>query len=410
VIDKRTQLTRTPVDVAERSDPGRDPTKQVNEDACAYRDTQHGHLAIVCDGMGGHAGGREASNTALQTIIESVEGAAMAAKPAEVLKVAVERANERVYALAANAPAGAGRPGSTVVAILVHQGGTEVAHVGDSRIYMVQAGQIFPITRDHSKVAEMVQLGMLTPEAAAHHPEANKITRALGMDSDVAVEVRSQPIAHRAGDSFLLCSDGLSDLVTAPEMLGIVANDPPAQAVGKLVDLANARGGYDNVTALVVRARESAEGHETTPMVMPTLDGSQPLKPPANANVAGAPPLDAVIPPAPLVDTVVVRRPRRASPVSAYVGVGLVLAMGFAAFAMHVLYNHLSTRDGQTHVVAFDAAVSALPAASTSGSVELAPVEPPSADHDAGTPIDPLLAPSASPSVRHSHHPTRTQP
>ena len=151
-----------------------------------------------------------------------------------------------------------GRPGSTAVAVLMHPMGTEVAHVGDSRAYLVHEGQIFRITRDHSIVQELVDRGLLTPQQASHHPDANRITRALGMATDVEAELRPEPVRHVPGDSFILCSDGLSDLVEDHEILGIVGSEPAAQAVGKLVDVANARGGHDNITVIVLRAREAA--------------------------------------------------------------------------------------------------------------------------------------------------------
>ena len=98
-----------------------------------------------------------------------------------------------------------GRPGSTVVAVLVNGGGTEIAHVGDSRVYLVHQGQIFQVTRDHSMVQEMVEAKILTRDQAAGHPDANKILRALGIAKDVDVELRPQTLAHvAAGDSFIL--------------------------------------------------------------------------------------------------------------------------------------------------------------------------------------------------------------
>src|SRR5262249_48046218 len=145
-----------------------------------------------------------------------------------------------------------GRPGSTVVAVLMHAHGTEVAHVGDSRVYLVHEGQIFRVTRDHSIVQEMVDRGLLTPQQAARHPDANRITRALGMAPEVEPEVRPQPLLHVTGDAFVLCSDGLSDMVEDAEILAAVDGVPSAQATGKLVDLANARGGHDNITVLVL--------------------------------------------------------------------------------------------------------------------------------------------------------------
>ena len=207
--------------------------------------------------MGGHAAGREAAELAVATIFEMFEQAPEGAAPAGVLRAAIEEASRRVHVMPTSEVA-LGRPGSTVVAVLMHAQGTEVAHVGDSRVYLVHEGQIFRVTRDHSIVQELVDRGLLTPQQAAHHPDANRITRALGMAPDVEAELRPQPVQHVAGDAFVLCSDGLSDLVEDAEILAIVGGDPAAQAVGKLVDLANARGGHDNITVIVLRARTTA--------------------------------------------------------------------------------------------------------------------------------------------------------
>ncbi|MDP9150362.1 MAG: protein phosphatase 2C domain-containing protein [Myxococcota bacterium] len=273
------------IEYAERSDPGRDPDKQVNEDACGRAETRFGHLCVVCDGMGGHAAGREAAELALKTIVEMFDSAADGTAPAEVLRAAVEEASRRVH-LMPNTEVAMGRPGSTAVALLMHVHGTEIAHVGDSRCYLVHKGQIFRMTRDHSMVQELVDRGLLTPQQAAHHPDANRITRALGMGPDVEVELRSQPVAHVTGDAFVLCSDGLSDLVEDNEILAVVGGEPAAQAVGKLVDLANARGGHDNITVIVLRARETALTNPTS--VSPTLpQTSAPHAAPVATAIAG---------------------------------------------------------------------------------------------------------------------------
>lgn len=255
-------MAQPSVDLAIRTDPGRDPEKQVNEDAAAHKATRFGELCVVCDGMGGHEGGREASNLAVQTIVDYFETASEGARPADVLRDAITLANQRVYALAGSAQHTA-RPGSTVVAILVHKDGAEVAHVGDSRCFLVHGSQIFQVTKDHSMVQQLVDAGFLTPAQAATHPNANQITRALGMQQEVDVDVRPNPISYVTGDVFVLCSDGLSDLVEPPEILQVVGTDPPAQAAGKLVELANARGGHDNITVAIVRAKVSASAQPT---------------------------------------------------------------------------------------------------------------------------------------------------
>jgi serine/threonine protein phosphatase PrpC len=275
------QASTPAVEIAVRTDPGRDPDKSVNEDAAAHAETQLGVLAVVCDGMGGHAGGKEASELAVKSIVEIVQSAPTKTTPRDALRVAIEEANRRVWAMPTNE--GGFRPGSTVVAILAHAGGAEVAHVGDSRIYLVHAGAITQITKDHSMVQEMVDRNIIKAEDAAKHPDANKIMRALGIAKEVEVDARPEPVAYVAGDVFILCSDGLSDLVNASEILDIAGSRPAPQAAGQLVDLANARGGHDNITAMVVRMKGSASVGEAA-----TLVKTMPLT--AHDPISGPPP------------------------------------------------------------------------------------------------------------------------
>ena len=254
-----------PAEIAVRTDPGRDPDKQVNEDAAAHLETRLGLLAVVCDGMGGHAGGKEASELAVKSILEIVAAAPDLTTPRDALRVAIEEANRRVWGMPTEE--GGYRPGSTVVAVLVHPGGAEVAHVGDSRVYLVHAGAITQITKDHSMVQEMVDRNIIKAEDAAGHPDANKIMRALGIAKDVEVDLRPEPIAYTASDVLILCSDGLSDLVGPSEILDVAGSRPAAQAAGQLVDLANARGGHDNITAMIVRIKGSALSGERATIV-----------------------------------------------------------------------------------------------------------------------------------------------
>lgn len=247
------------VDFAELSDPGRDPAKQVNEDASSYAETAHGHLAVVCDGMGGHAGGRQASTAAIQTILDRVQNADAALPPPRVLATAIEAAGRAVHAVGGSAPQEL-RPGSTAVALLVHDGGAEVAHVGDSRAYLIRSGAIQRLTRDHSMVQQMVDAGVISAEEAPHHPEANKITRALGMAPEVDVEIAREPVPLAAGDALLLCTDGLTDLVDDAEILGVVGRrlaSGPAVVCQDLVALANDRGGHDNITVQLLHVVEA---------------------------------------------------------------------------------------------------------------------------------------------------------
>lgn len=247
------------VEVAHKTDPGLDPDKQVNEDAFGHADLPLGHLLVVCDGMGGHMSGREASERAVQTILGEIEAAPATASVRTVLAQSIQSAGRAVYEIGGPSQHQF-RPGSTCVALLVHSGGTEVAHVGDSRAYVIRGGQIYPLTRDHSMVQQMIDAGVLGPEQAAGHPDANKITRALGMAPEVEVELRPAPVDQVVGDIYLLATDGLCDLVAPHEMLSTVGQAEPTRGLGfiaeQLVALANARGGHDNITVLLAKLIE----------------------------------------------------------------------------------------------------------------------------------------------------------
>jgi serine/threonine protein phosphatase PrpC len=275
------------LDVAQASDPGRDPEKQINEDAAGTSVTALGHLGVVCDGMGGHAGGQKASQLAVATIREVVEQAAAGARAPDVLRAAVQRANAAVFGLGGGAPAEL-RPGSTCVAALLTARDAHLAHVGDSRAFLCRDGTLQRLTRDHSLVEEMVDAGVLSRDEAAHHPDANKITRALGIRPEVAVELSSLLVA--AGDTFVLASDGLTDLVKEPEILAHCARGGATAAIcHELVALANQRGGFDNITVLVLRVVE-LPGRDA--LHSPTLTEPQREPGPARTlvDVAYAPP------------------------------------------------------------------------------------------------------------------------
>jgi len=264
---------RTTLEVGIATDPGRDPNKQVNEDSAFARETAHGYLAVVCDGMGGHVGGKEASSLAIETIFATFDHAPPTAMPPEVIGESIRQANRAIFEKGTNVPELKGM-GSTCVAILAHPRGTEIAHVGDSRVYLMTQGQVYQVTKDHSLVQRLVDANMLTPEEASNHPSANQITNALGMRPDVEVEVRPQPLYPQPGDTFVLCSDGLSDEVGPQDILGILAPFPTCDvAARQLIDLANARGGHDNITVIVVRFPGGAalpnSAGVATPVAMP---------------------------------------------------------------------------------------------------------------------------------------------
>lgn len=270
------------LEVAQLSDPGRDPNKQINEDSCGHALTKFGHLCVLCDGMGGHYGGQEASRRAITTIFEQID-LAPASTPAQALKFAVEIAARRVYELG-GPPENKVRPGSTVVAMLFHDGGVDVAHVGDSRAYVIRSGQIYPLTRDHSMVQAMIDAGFLTEDQAIGHPDANKITRALGMKPEVDAELRPEPMELFPGDLLITASDGLTDLALAKDILGAtrqaLASGGLDHGCEQLVRMANDRGGHDNITVQLVRiigtpAQRTRTGTTQAGSLQTTLDDSR---------------------------------------------------------------------------------------------------------------------------------------
>jgi len=289
------------VDFAELSSPGHDPAKQVNEDSSGFVETPLGLLAVVCDGMGGHYGGQQASQAAIATIIERVQQAQDGDNPSEVLKDAIEAAGRAVYAIGGDA-AIQFRPGSTCVAVLIGEGGGTLAHVGDSRLYLIRDAQSYRMTRDHSMVQQMVDAGVIAPEEAAVHPDSNKITRALGMTPEVEVDVYPRELPLTIGDVVLLATDGLTDLVTDQEIALIARRVTEPDALSReLVQLALDRGGHDNITVQALRVEQiparvvsgpqptlidpgTAPSTASPPPAMPTLPDA------AQAATIGAPP------------------------------------------------------------------------------------------------------------------------
>ncbi|MCG8592669.1 MAG: Stp1/IreP family PP2C-type Ser/Thr phosphatase [Proteobacteria bacterium] len=233
--------------VAARSDVGR--VREANEDACGeFHGVNGSRLFVVADGMGGHRGGATASRVALEALRDSFQ---TSDKPTpEVLAEAFDSANRQVYQVSADNVELRGM-GTTLVTLLLDRGDDAwVGHVGDSRAYRLRAGAIEPLTADHSVVAEMMRRGLLTAEEAAVHPRRNEILRSIGVDSRVEPEMTRVEV--QPGDRFLLCSDGLTSLVSDSEIAAVLEREPPSQAVNTLVELANTRGGYDNVTVSIV--------------------------------------------------------------------------------------------------------------------------------------------------------------
>jgi protein phosphatase len=224
-----------------------------NEDAYLVDDAMG--LVAVADGMGGHRGGEVASATAL----EALRAAVSAGRP---LREAVEDANTAVFDKAGTDDSLHGM-GTTLTAATLAAGGTLlIGHVGDSRAYLLRDGELRQVTTDHSLVEELVRDGRLTPDEAAVHPQRSIITRALGVDATVDVDV--YPVELAAGDVLLFCSDGLTGMLQ-PDLIAaeLRREYDPGRAATRLVDAANAAGGEDNITVVVVSVTGDAPERAT---------------------------------------------------------------------------------------------------------------------------------------------------
>jgi serine/threonine protein phosphatase PrpC len=245
------------LDVAQLTDVGK--KREHNEDNMAYvipKDVQvmarKGALFIVADGMGGHAAGEVASEIAVDTVTKAYyqeDGDDVAAS----LLIAIKRANALIHQRAAENTLRSGM-GTTCVAAVFRGSMIYIANVGDSRAYLVRNGQVRQISQDHSWVAEQVRAGLLTEDQARTHAQRNVITRCLGTQADVEVDVFPELLEE--GDAFVLCTDGLSGQVSDDEIRRTVDQTIPQKSVYALVEKANANGGPDNITAIVIGVQE----------------------------------------------------------------------------------------------------------------------------------------------------------
>jgi protein phosphatase len=250
---------------AYRTDAGR--VRLINEDSAAVRNQWNGFtLAIVADGMGGHQAGEVASQMAIELVeseLKSVDLGMSLAERTEAVRSAIAAANERVFEFASSKSKYQGM-GTTVVAALATPNDVIIGHIGDSRAYLVTSGTIRQLTEDHSLVNELVKSGQITPEEAVVHPLRNVVTRALGTERQVEIDMFH--CAWQRGDLLLLCSDGLSGLVGEEEILDVLTRkERPDWKVGRLVDLALEEGGGDNITAVLLENSDEEGTHSETP-------------------------------------------------------------------------------------------------------------------------------------------------
>jgi protein phosphatase len=244
------------------TDPGR--RRRHNEDAYVLEPP----LFAVADGMGGAQAGEIASRIAASVLRDSAGPSGE-----ETVVSLIQEANRRVYESAATDDARSGM-GTTITAALVEDGSVRIGHVGDSRAYVIRDGRLEQLTEDHSLVAELVRSGRLSPEEADVHPQRSVITRVLGTDPDVDVDTFS--VEARAGDVFMLCSDGLTSMVDDRTILDVVERNRSSleRAARALVEAANRGGGEDNITIVVFEIGDPSTEEETASLPPPA--GEQP--------------------------------------------------------------------------------------------------------------------------------------
>ena len=234
-------------EIGNHSDVGR--VREVNEDYFGTFRGSFGEMLTVCDGMGGHKGGDTASRLAVDAIKNHFKKLNADYDVKHELHNALAAANNKIVE-AAHQDRSLEGMGSTSIIVLFKDDLAYTANLGDSRIYLVRDEKIKQLTTDHSLVQQMIDSDVLTPEEAESHPKKNIITKSLGREGAVEPDI-SEPIELLKNDKFILCTDGLTNYVKDEEIFNIAANNPVQQAAGKLVDLANEKGGSDNITVQI---------------------------------------------------------------------------------------------------------------------------------------------------------------
>ena len=243
------------------TDPGR--FRPNNEDACTF--DRAAQLAVLADGMGGYNAGEVASTMATLLVKEELAHRLLDKGPQDnlgqlylAIEVSAALANRAIFQAARSNPLYAGM-GTTLVVGVFQPTRLVLGHVGDSRCYRWRAQTLVQLTHDHSLVQEQVDAGLLTPAQAATSPIRNLVTRAMGVEAAVRIELHQHSVAP--GDLYLMCSDGLTDMLETPAIAGILDQGGSLQELAQqLVDAANAQGGRDNITVLLVSARAVTGG------------------------------------------------------------------------------------------------------------------------------------------------------
>jgi serine/threonine protein phosphatase PrpC len=233
-----------------------------NQDSYGSVQTQFGELIVVCDGMGGHNGGRYAAEKAVQIIIEEVVKSDDT-NPAKALQEAILKANDSIWQ-ESNTNAILKGMGSTVVALLITPEGAICCHVGDSRVYQLRKGKVLHRTSDHSHVFDLVRLGKITEEQARLSDNSNIITRSLGIKLALNVDIADN-LSYKTGDRFLLCTDGIWSMIPESQLIEMISEDDDVESVvSNLIETINTigighGGKYDNLTAALIEMETSSK-------------------------------------------------------------------------------------------------------------------------------------------------------
>lgn len=237
------------IEIGNHSDVGM--VRKVNEDYYGSFQGKFGELIVICDGMGGHAGGRTASHLAVEEISKHFNHLNEDFDPKAEIFNAMYKANEAILNKA-NEDESLKGMGSTVVLLLIRNGKAYYAHLGDSRIYLIRQSAIHQLTRDHSLVQQLIDSGILTKDNSENFPSKNVITKALGEKLEIEPDIAT-PIELFKGDIFILCSDGLTGYIKDEQIKDVIQKGSVQDAAVKLVEMANEMGGKDNTTIQIVK-------------------------------------------------------------------------------------------------------------------------------------------------------------
>ena len=226
--------------------------REKNEDYLETFKSTFGDVFIVCDGMGGHLGGEVASRLAITSAKNVIlQNPQKITATKDIIKAAIREANINVFKRSKEDPNLKGM-GTTIVIAIVNNGILYYGHVGDSRLYIVRGSRIYQLTHDHSFVQILVDKGLITDEEAENHPRKNEITRALGIAEAVIPDISEKALMLYKGDKLILCTDGLSNMVSDRDIYEVAKEMSPLEAADKLIDMANMAGGNDNITLQVI--------------------------------------------------------------------------------------------------------------------------------------------------------------